>query len=83
MVYKIGNDTFLSNELLTKLNLSCPPGTSECEINVVPVATAAVGSAAVRLHVARLLVIALVRNDAIKCEMHLPVRRVQRQEMMQ
>ena len=44
MVYKIGNDTVLStNELLKKLNLSCPPGTSECDINVVPVATAAAG----------------------------------------
>jgi hypothetical protein len=46
MVYKIGNETFSSRiELLKKLNLSCPPGTSECEINVAPVATAAAGGA--------------------------------------
>jgi hypothetical protein len=44
MVYKIGNETFSSTiELLKKLNLSCPPGTSECEINVAPVAPVAAG----------------------------------------
>jgi hypothetical protein len=42
MVYKMGNETFSSTiELLKKLNLSCPPGTSECEINVAPVAPVA------------------------------------------
>jgi hypothetical protein len=44
MVYKIGNETFSSTiEVLKKLNLSCPPGTSECEINVAPVAPVAAG----------------------------------------